>query len=136
MTPAEREGLRLAEQRPSLIDMLIMIGAVVLVVLLGMALAHARYSGAVSDPAIASWYKDQHNSEGQWCCDDSDGHPYFGEWKPNEDGGVTVELNGKPHVLPKHMVLTGPNPTGHAVWWFTDAGGVHRDYCFAPGTLS
>lgn len=103
---------------------------------MGVRPAHARWSGTVSDPAIAAWFKNQHNAEGQWCCDESDGHPYFGEWKPNEDGGVTVELDGKPHVLPKHMILTGPNPTGHAVWWFTDAGGVHRDYCFAPGMLS
>jgi hypothetical protein len=34
------------------------------------------------------------------------------------------------------MVLKGPNPTGHAVWWYLEVGSQHRDYCFAPGTLS
>lgn len=112
------------------------VGAVLAIMLGWPRPAHAHWTGTVADPAIASWYKDQHNSAGQWCCDESDGHPYFGEWSANEDGSVTVELNGKKHVLPKHMILTGPNPTGHAVWWFTDVEGVHMDYCFAPGTLS
>lgn len=92
--------------------------------------------GRYATSSHAEWFKSQHNSEGQWCCDESDGHRYDGAYGFNEDGSVTVSLDGKPHVLPKHMVLTGPNPTGHAVWWFSDAGGVHRDYCFAPGTLS
>src|SRR6185312_3711177 len=62
--------------------------------------AAGRYAGS----PYAEWFRSQHNSEGQWCCDKSDGH----------------DLAGKPHVIPKHMILTGANPTGHAVWWFLD----------------
>jgi len=54
----------------------------------------------------------------------------------NKDGSVSIEGEQGPRTLPGYMVLKGPNPTGHAVWWFTDAGGDHRDYCFAPGTLT
>lgn len=95
--------------------------------------ADGRYAGS----PYAEWFKSQHNSEGQWCCDKSDGHEYDGYYQFDKDGGVTVELNGKAHKLPKHMILTGPNPTGHAVWWFLDTEAYgHIDYCFAPGTLS
>lgn len=102
-----------------------------------MGLASARDAGGrYGNSPYAEWFKNQHNSQGQWCCDESDGHRYDGAYKLNDDGSVTVELDGKAHVLPKHMVLTGPNPTGYAVWWFSETGWGHTDYCFAPGTLS
>ena len=74
--------------------------------------AAGRYAGS----PYAEWFRSQHNSEGQWCCDKSDGHEYDGDYSFNADGSVTVDLAGKPHVIPKHMILTGANPTGHAVW--------------------
>lgn len=92
--------------------------------------------GRYANSKNAEWFKSQHNSEGQWCCDESDGHPFFGDYKINDDGSVTIRHEGQTHKLPSYMVLKGGNPTGHAVWWFADAGGEHRDYCFAPGTLS
>jgi len=101
-------------------------------------MAQARDAeGRYADSPHSEWFKSQHNAEGQWCCDHSDGHAYYGGYAPNADGSITVELDGKPHVIPKHMVLTGPNPTGHAVWWYIDGSLYgHIDYCFAPGTLS
>jgi hypothetical protein len=86
-------------------------------------------------PEVQAWFKQQHNSRGEWCCNESDGHPYYGDYKINDDGSVTVDLNGDAHTLPAYMILKGPNPTGHAVWWYLDVGQTHRDYCFAPGTL-
>ena len=71
-------------------------------------------------PEVQAWYKQQHNSRGEWCCNESDGHPFFGNYSINEDGSVTVNFEGKEHVLPDYMVLKGPNPTGHAVWWYLD----------------
>ena len=103
---------------------------------MGARPAHARWTGTVSDPATAAWFKNQHNANGQWCCDESDGHPFFGDYKINDDGSVTIHHDGIVHDLPAYMVLKGSNPTGHAVWWFTEAGEDHRDYCFAPGSLS
>lgn len=70
-----------------------------------------RYAGSKNE----AWFKDQHNAKGECCCDKSDGHECDGAYQFNPDGSATVELDGKPHVIPKHMVLTGPNPTGHAV---------------------
>lgn len=89
-----------------------------------------------ADPKIQAWYKGQHNAQGQWCCDESDGHPFFGGYTLNQDGSVTLELASGKRTLPQYMVLKGPNPTGHAVWWYLDAGSSHTDFCFAPGTLT
>lgn len=116
---------------------LIGMGGVVLIATSAVQPAHAGWTGTVSDPAIAAWYKNQHNAEGQWCCDESDGHPYFGDYKINDDGSVTIHDEGKRYDLPSKMVLKGANPTGAAVWWFTqNYHGERTSYCFAPGTLS
>jgi hypothetical protein len=103
----------------------------------GGAQAKWKPEYAKSDPKIQAWYKSQRNAQGQWCCDESDGHPYFGGYTINKDGSVTLDLaGGKKHTVPAYMVITGPNPTGHAVWWYLDTGGNHTDFCFAPGTLT
>lgn len=101
--------------------------------------AHARWKPQYANqPAeIQAWFKQQRNAQGQVCCDRSDGHPFFGQYDMNDDGSVTLHLaGGKTHTLPAYMVLHGPNPTGHAVWWYLSNDFGHRDYCFAPGTLS
>lgn len=108
-----------------------------LVAALFVAGAHARDPGgkyANADPAIKKWFSDQHNSLGQWCCNDADGHEYDGNYTINSDGSVTLEYEGKPHWMPAYKVLTGPNPTGYAVWWYLiDDEGQPTDYCFSPG---
>lgn len=117
--------------RNTIIKLFIVLAGVVLLAFCALNSAHAKWNGE-STPELEAWYKNQHNEQGQWCCDKSDGHPYYGNYKFNEDGSVILD-NG--HKLPAYMVLKGSNPTGHSVWWFTDAGGEHRDYCFAPGAL-
>lgn len=114
----------------------VMVCGVILCALYAVAAQARDPDGRYANSPHAGWYHDQHNARGDWCCDESDGHPYFGDWKIADDGSVTVMLDGKSHKLPAYMVLKGPNPTGHAVWWYTDAGGEHRDYCFAPGSLT
>ena len=89
-----------------------------------------------ADAKIQAWYKGQHNAQGQWCCDESDGHAFFGAYTLNQDGSVTLDLATGKRTLPQYMVIKGPNPTGHAVWWYLDAGDSHTDFCFAPGTLT
>lgn len=99
--------------------------------------AEARWSGRPgSSPELRGWFEQQHNARGQWCCHEADGHPFYGVYKINPDGSVTVQLRGGSRTLPAYMVLHGPNPTGHAVYWYRDYGSVRLDYCFAPGTLS
>lgn len=101
----------------------------------GPATAGWRPELASQPPEVQAWFKQQHNSRGEWCCDESDGHPFYGDYSINANGSVTVELGGAPHVIAPDLVLRGTNPTGHAVWWYRDVSGVHRDYCFAPGPL-
>lgn len=99
--------------------------------------AHARWKAAYADSPYASWYSSQRNAKGQFCCDKSDGHPYYGAYTINKDGSVTLDLGkGGLRQIPSYMVLTGANPTGHAVWWYLETGAGQIDYCFAPGTLS
>ena len=103
---------------------------------INLASARWRPEYGKADPNIQHWYRSQHNSQGQWCCDNSDGHPYYGAYTINKDGSVTLDLKTGKHVIPAHMVLTGPNPTGHAVWWYIATPGNHTDFCFAPGPLT
>lgn len=103
-------------------------------VLLICAVAHARnLDGRYDDAPYHKWYEQQFNANGGWCCNKADGHPYDGEYTIDPDGGVTLKLKNGPHKIPKYMVLTGPNPTGHAVWWYVEGPDYHTDYCFAPG---
>ncbi len=98
----------------------------------------ARWSPeyANNPPEVQEWFQKQHNALGQWCCDKSDGHPFFGSYTLNQDGSVTLDpQSDHTHMIPAYMVLHEANPTGHAVWWYIEAGGTHKDFCFAPGTL-
>lgn len=78
---------------------------------------------------IQKWYGSQHNARGGYCCDKADGHAYYDNYQLNKDGSVTL-ANGT-HI-PQWQVLSGPNPTGHAVWWHNSD---LVSYCFAPGSL-
>jgi len=110
--------------------------AAILILLSGAA--EARWRAAYRDTPrdLRDWFEHQRNTHGQWCCNESDGHPFYGAYTINADGSVTVQLHNGPRTLPAYMVLKGSNPTGHAVYWYRDYGTVRLDYCFAPGTLS
>lgn len=95
--------------------------------------AQARDDGRYANAPHKEWYRNQHNAQGQWCCSEADGHPYFGNYTINDDGSVTLDDD---RTLPAYMVLKGPNPTGHAVYWYSENEWGRRDYCFSPGTLS
>lgn len=120
-------------------QLVVMVGFFVAVfAILSGAPVLARWKPQFSNrPAfIQRWYATQHNAQGQWCCDKSDGHPFYGAYTMNHDGSVTLHLKSGERKLPAYMVLKGPNPTGHAVWWFVGVGDGHVDFCFAPGTLT
>jgi len=91
-----------------------------------------RYAGA----PYAKWFKSQTNEQGQWCCDEADGHYYDGAYTLNQDGSVIIGTGKDAAKLPSYMVLKHPNPTGRAVWWYLDGYGGRMSFCFAPGTLS
>ena len=111
----------------------LMLGVIIVAATDSFAKWKAQYDH--NPPEIQAWYRAQINAQGVACCDQSDGHPYFGKYRLTADGGVELQLKGGPHKLPSYMVLKGPNPTGHAVWWYTDGGIGHTDFCFAPGAL-
>lgn len=104
----------------------------ILILLLMASPAMARDDGRYANSPHTEWYRSQHNSQGQWCCNEADGHPYDGDYKVNADGSVTVQG----FTIEAHKVLNGSNPTGHAVWWYLDGPNGRTSFCFAPGTLS
>jgi hypothetical protein len=100
--------------------------------------AHARWRPefAQNSPEVRNWFQSQHNSRGQWCCSEADGHRFEGNYTPNPDGSVTVWDEGKKYEIDAYKVLNNPNPTGSAIWWFLDTVDGRTTYCFAPGSLS
>jgi hypothetical protein len=94
--------------------------------------------GRYANSPHRNWFSAQHNSHGNQCCTNADGHEYDGRYTLNRDGSVTVEWRGKPHTIDSWKVLKDSNnPTGHAVWWYLlGPTGEPSDYCFAPGPLT
>lgn len=111
--------------------------ALVAYVLLSLS-AQARWSPQYADssPEVQKWFSTQHNSTGQWCCDESDGHRFDGTYEFTADGSVIVWDNGQKYLIEKSKVLSGHNPTGSAVWWYMDVEGGRRSYCFSAGSLT
>lgn len=99
------------------------------------AFAHWKSKFANTDPAIQKWYKEQTDTNGNSCCADADAHSYYGPYILNKDGSVTINTKNGRDVIPASKVLIGPNPTGHAVWWYDQGPWGHYDFCFAIGTL-
>src|SRR6185312_1484425 len=101
----------------------VMVCGVFLFAIYSVAVQARDASGRYAGSPYAERFRGQHNEKGEWCCDKSDGHEYDGYYQFDKDGGVIVELDGKAHKLPSYMVLKGPNPTGHPVWWFIETAG-------------
>lgn len=103
-----------------------------LFLLLGCLACLARDDGRYANSPNKQWFNEQHNSVGQWCCNESDGHLYYGDYKINDDGSVTAEG----HTIESYKVLKTANPMGAAVWWYIENDQGRTTFCFAPGTLS
>lgn len=83
---------------------------------------------AQASPEIQKWFSSQHNAHGGWCCDQADGERYDSNYTMNNDGSVTLADGTR---IEAWKVLTGPNPTGHAILWHTGS----LIYCFAAGPM-
>jgi hypothetical protein len=102
-----------------------------IVLLMTPAMAH-NY-GLYNDSVLSAWYANQKNMRGEYCCNKADGHDFYGNYSLNADT-VEFDADGVHYILPNYMVLLGPNPTGHAVWWYiTNPDGSKISYCFAVG---
>lgn len=109
--------------------------ALIAAALLIAAPAVARDDGRFTDSRYKAWFSAQQNARGQFCCSDADGHPFYGDYRITADGGVDITDGGKVYHLEPYKVLHGPNPTGHAVWWFAEYQGAQRvTYCFSGGS--
>lgn len=92
----------------------------------------AKDDGRYANSPNKKWFSEQRNSAGMWCCDEADGHFYEGDYKINPDGSVEAEG----HQIEAYKVLKDANPTGKAVWWYTENPYGRVTYCFAPGSLT
>lgn len=105
------------------------VAVLALLVFLELLPAWARDDGRYAGSPYKAWYEQQHNAIGGYCCNNSDAQAFYGDYTLNDDGSVEFDDAGAHHKLPAYMVLKGPNPTGHAVWWHL----ADQDYCFALG---
>ena len=98
-----------------------------------LSTADAHWKSDYSETQYAAWYSAQKDANGRSCCDVADAHAYYGDYVLNPDGSISIGL----HRIRAFMVLKGPNPLGHAVWWYSETDSHELvDYCFAPGDLS
>lgn len=106
--------------------------------ILAMCIASATWKPeyAQNSPEVQKWFSTQHNAKGEWCCNESDGHRFYGTYNFQPDGSIIAIDNGMEYVIKAEYVLRGHNPTGAAVWWFLDLPDGRRTYCFSPGSLS
>ena len=106
--------------------LLILAAGVTLFLLMTLPSNARDATGKYANSPHKEWFASQYNSKGQWCCDESDGERYAGDYTINPDGSVTLD-NGT-HIE-AGKVLTGPNPTGVPIWWHIG----ENTFCFALG---
>lgn len=110
-----------------------------------LAILSASWPALARDPAgqwatspWKAWFDAQHDLNNRSCCLWADGHFYNGSYVINPDGSVTIkDTPTGPVTLPKSQVLLwgktelSDNPTGQAIWWWTQAPTLAFSYCFA-----
>lgn len=83
-----------------------------------------------------AWFEAQHSATGAWCCSQADGHILDDSDWGQDNFGYWARINGAIQQIPDSALRDpkgGPNPTGHAIVWFTQGDWGVRVYCFAPG---
>ena len=107
--------------------------ATIIILALAWSQAYPKdLDGRYADSPNKEWFESQHNSTGQWCCNEADGHLYDGDYKLNQDGSVQVG----DEKIESYKVLKGPNPMGQAVWWYIETAFGRTTFCFIPGSLT
>ena len=85
---------------------------------------------------LHTWFEHQHSVTGAWCCKLADGHILAEQdWRVSGDH-YQVWINNIWLKVPATALrdpLGSPNPTGHAVVWWTQVGDETVILCFAPG---
>jgi hypothetical protein len=83
------------------------------------------------------WFDHQHSVTGAWCCKVADGHILSdAEWRISK-GHYEVWIDNKWRVVPPTSLRSlegGPNPTGHAIVWWTRTEREIVILCFTPGS--
>lgn len=124
MTPRERFLLFLA------------LGMLALAVAVAQATFAAPPAGVTVDPALHEWFEKQYNQVGGWCCNLSDGHILDDEDWRTSNGAYEVRIEDVWYPIAPDKLRRGdggPNPTGHAIVWYTTGTGQIVIYCFCPG---
>jgi hypothetical protein len=96
--------------------------------------------GANPNSEIYKWFDRQENVVQGSCCGEGDGHILNDdEWRAKGDG-YEVEIKDQWFATRPEMALRrsleDPNPTGHAVVWYTIREREVAIYCFAPGWMN
>jgi hypothetical protein len=96
--------------------------------------AQARWKPQYTDSPYREWYQQQHDRVGWSCCGLGDAHPVYDAYI--KQGKWHVPVRGRDYEIELHQLLSGPNPTGHAVIWYEDYDDYVIINCFAPGPMN
>jgi hypothetical protein len=96
--------------------------------------AQARWKPQYTDSPYREWYQQQHDRVGWSCCGLGDAHPVYDAYI--KQGKWHVPVRGRDYEIELHQLLSGPNPTGHAVIWYEDYDDYVIINCFAPGAMN
>ena len=111
------------------LDIRLIVGTIIILSLAWSYAYPKNLNGEYDNSPNKEWFESQHNSTGQWCCNEADGHQYDGDYTMNEDGSVSIGNDR----IESYKVLKGPNPMGQAVWWYVEGPYGRTTFCFIPG---
>ncbi|MCP3467016.1 MULTISPECIES: hypothetical protein [unclassified Bradyrhizobium] len=111
---------------------LFMVIAIALMMLIAVMVTDSHAKGGPCEgnsPEISEWFSSQHNALGGWCCNDADGHRYYGDYVLNSDGSVTISP-GTPdaHQIESYKVLSRHKPDRHRGVVMQRGTSRHKDH--------
>jgi hypothetical protein len=110
-----------------------------IIAIFAATVAHAAPPpGTDLDGPLHAWFEHQFSVSGGWCCNIADGHILSDDDWRIVGTGYQIRINNAWYGVPATAYRDpagGPNPTGHAIAWWSSIGPVVV-YCFTPGTLS
>ena len=91
---------------------------------------HGQWGKNVS-PELRAWFNSVTTSNGEKCCDDSDGYPV--DYEMRADNHYWVYFHHEWLCVPDNVVRRNyGNPVGQGVAWFREFEGVLVINCFVP----
>jgi hypothetical protein len=132
-----RDKARARHRAFSVLDILLTVGASVLLSAAWSCPGHARDDGryAGSNPELKTWFDSLKSGKGP-CCSDADGTALSDvDWE-SRGGHYRVRFDGVWVDVPDDAVITVPNRVGRTMVWPMYHDGKMTPRCFMPGSMT